>query len=287
MPLIVNCEGVDDALIRAESRQLRPQMMEAFAHEDPLTFEARVREWARENVIERVLLRQAALSDPAPIDAELLRLTVERVRAEQPGQAGSILPGDGDSDALSREVETQLRLDRLLARVTENVSRPRNKDITEYYRKHRESFFSEELVHAGHIVKNVDERTSDAAAMEEIRRVKTEFDQGADFAQLADEHSDCPGRGGDLGYFPGGQMVPEFDTVVFALKPGEVSDIFRTPFGYHFVKVYDKRAAGILPLNDVKTHIEETLYRQKKQKVIEQYVDRLRAKATIETAASR
>jgi len=77
-------------------------------------------------------------------------------------------------------------------------------------------------------------------------------------------------------------MVDEFEAVVFALNPGEISDVFRTPFGYHIAKVYEKRPAGPLPLQEVRGDIEELLFRAKKERAMEQFLDHLRARATIE-----
>lgn len=279
MPLIVNGETIDDSVVRQEANGLRPRMREAMPEEDPIVLEARVREWARENVIERVLLRQAAMGDPEPVAPDALDRAVDQLRAQTPGQSGCILPNGAED--LRAEVEAQLRLERLTTRLTGKTSPPRNKDITEYYRKHRDHFFAPELIHAAHIVKNVDEKTTEEAALEILRGVQRDLREGADFAELADKYSDCPGRGGDLGFFGRGQMVDEFENVVFALAPGEVSDIFRSPFGFHIVKLYERRAEGIRPLEEVRDNIQALLFDEKRQKMLEQYIDHLRAKAEI------
>jgi parvulin-like peptidyl-prolyl isomerase len=280
MPLIINGEVIDDAVIRNEEDELRPRLREAMPKEDPIVLESRTREWARENAIERVLLRQAALSDGEPLEEDVLDRAVAQGRPATAGDPACILPGGRDDFRM--QVEAQLRLERFTARLTAKLVPPRNKEISEYYRKHRDEFFTPPLVRAAHIVKNVDEQTSDEAALEQIREIRTELEQGADFAEVADRRSDCPGRGGDLGYFPRGQMVTEFDAVVFALEPGQVSDIFRTQFGYHIAKVYDRKPEGIRPLADVSGNIEALLFQQKKQRRIEQYIDSLRAKADIQ-----
>jgi hypothetical protein len=280
MPLIVNGEVIDDAVIRNEEDELRPRLREAMPKEDPIVLESRTREWARENAIERVLLRQAAMSDGEPLEADVLDRAVAQGRPETASESACILPGGRDDFRM--QMEAQLRLERFTARLTAKLVPPRNKEISEYYRKHRDEFFTPPLVRAAHIVKNVDEQSSDEAALEQIRAIRTELEQGADFAEVADRRSDCPGRGGDLGYFPRGQMVTEFDAVVFALEPGQVSDIFRTQFGYHIAKVYDRKAEGIRPLADVSANIEALLFQQKKQRRIEQYIDSLRAKADIQ-----
>jgi parvulin-like peptidyl-prolyl isomerase len=273
MPIVVNGEAIDDASIRNEALALRPRLAEAMPGEDPALLETRVREWSRENVIERVLLRQAAQSDLELISPEAVEAALAESTARSGGQS---------AEQIAREIETQLRVQRLIDRVTSRSSRPRHKDVTEYFRHHRNDYYGAEAVHASHIVKNVDERTSEEAALEAIRRVQEKLRRGEAFESLADQYSDCPGRGGDLGFFQRGQMVDEFEVIVFALNPGEISDIFRTPFGYHIAKVYEKRAAGPLPLQEVRGQIEELLFRQKKERAMEQFLDHLRARATIE-----
>lgn len=284
MALVVNGEYVEDSLIREEANAMRPRLQEEMEGEDPVVIEMRLREWARENVIERVLLRQAALADPEPIPQDLLDRTVEEIRSQTPGQSGCLFP---QQDQLRREVEIRLRIDRLLGRLTAKLAPPRHKEITEYYKKHRENFYFPEMVHAAHIVKNVDEVTDEATALAAIRQAQQELQQGVSFEEVADKHSDCPGRGGDLGFFPRGQMVEEFESVVFSMKPGEVSDIFRSPFGFHIAKVYEIRPEGYLPLQEVRAQIEEALYAEKRRRVVEQYLDKLRAQADVQNVPSR
>ena len=80
-------------------------------------------------------------------------------------------------------------------------------------------------------------RSKDEAS-QQIREIKTQVDGGADFAELARKHSDCPSgkSGGDLGSFGRGQMVPEFETAAFGLPVGGTSDVVETPFGYHLIR---------------------------------------------------
>lgn len=277
MPVLVNGERIEDQVIREEARSIRPKLEEAMAGEDPLAIETRVKQWARENVVERTLLQQAAWADSEPIANEEIERNLAEIRPEN---GGCIAPGS--EEQVAKEIELRLRIDRLFARVCANVSEPRNKDITEFYRKNKDQFVRPETLRAAHIVKNVDEKQDEATARAGIEAAQAELQANADFAETADKHSDCPGRGGDLGWFPMGQMVDEFDDVVFRMKPGQVSPIFRTPFGFHIAKVIDKQPEGPLPLEDVKDRISETLLQEKRQKLIEQYLDKLWSTATIE-----
>ena len=257
MPLYVNQELVEDAEIRAELRRIRPQLMEAMAGLNPAEVETRARQWARENLIERVVLRQAAARRPGASDG------------------GGARPGLGaiaGAQARAREeIEMRLRVERLFGRVTAHLAAPRNKDITEYYRKNRESFHLPERVHAAHIVKTVEQPAQEAAALALMQDVERQLRAGGNFEELANQYSDCPGQGGDLGIFPRGEMVPEFESVVWALQPGEVSSLFQTPFGFHIAKLYRKIPEGLQNLEEVREKIQELLLQQKKQRAIEQY----------------
>ena len=86
-------------------------------------------------------------------------------------------------------------------------------------------------------MKHVDETHAEADARAGIEAALAALEGGEPFAAVADRYSDCPGNGGDLGSFERGVMVEEFDKVVFAMKPGERSPIFRTPFGFHIAEV--------------------------------------------------
>ena len=267
MPLFVNQELVDEAVLRAEERAIRPRLQEAMAGESLAAVEARVREWARENVIERVVLRQAAWADAEPVT---------------PAQVDQAIAGL-DPTTPRHEIEERLRVDRLFSRVTANLAPPRNKDVTEYYRKNRENLQAPERVHAAHIIKNLDERTDESTAQADIEEIERELKSGAKFEELADKRSDCSGNAGDLGIFARGQMVPEFDAVVFGMNSGEVSPVFRTQFGFHIAKVYERWPEGVQELSEIRPQIEKLLFEQKKQRAIEQYLDRLISRAEIRT----
>ncbi|MRR07152.1 MAG: peptidylprolyl isomerase, partial [Deltaproteobacteria bacterium] len=107
---------------------------------------------------------------------------------------------------------------------------------------------------------------------------------GEDFAVLAKDNSTCPSaaQGGNLGYFGKGQMVPAFETAAFSLKSGEISEVVETQFGYHIIKVTDKKPAGTVPFAEAKNDIIEYLKTQKIQQDISKYVEKLRKEAKIE-----
>jgi PPIC-type PPIASE domain len=135
---------------------------------------------------------------------------------------------------------------------------PTRKEIDYYYKTHRSQFFAPERIRIAHIVKNVDEWTGRDRARTMIEQAQDELMRGASFDSVAQRHSDCGGNG-ELSWFSRGVMVEEFDEAVFRLEKGETSSIFETRFGFHIVRVLDRRPQGIPPLSEVYDEISALL----------------------------
>jgi len=115
----------------------------------------------------------------------------------------------------------------------------------------------------------------------EARQALTELRGGADFAEVAKRRSTGPGaqEGGDLGFFKRGDMVPEFASAAFALPTGQISEApVRTPFGWHVIKVEERRTAPVPAFEEVR----DTLRQQMMEEQVEKVVQRIRAEATVE-----
>ncbi len=152
-------------------------------------------------------------------------------------------------------------------------------DIEALYKQNLAQYQTPEQVRASHILLKIEGDTEaqvKAKAEEVLKRAKA----GDDFAALAKEFSQDEsnaGKGGDLDYFPRGAMVPEFETAAFAMKPGEISDLVKTSFGYHIIKVVDHRAAVTRPIAEVTPELEDQLKWQKAQAEAEQQSKALEA----------
>jgi len=286
MPLIVNGEEVPEAAIAQEAQSLMQRFQQLTPEQraqngfDDAAMQARADEWARENLIERALMRQQAAADKSPIPDEPVEKAVEamtkRIGGEEKFKEAGVTP-----ELLRSEAELSIRLDRLLASVTASVKDAKSKDVAAFYRKNKDHFLIGESVRAAHIVKHVNEDVTEEQAREAIDDARRRLDAGEEFEKLADEFSDCPGSGGDLGWFARGKMVEEFEAVVFEMEPGDISQPFKSVFGFHIAKLNDKRPAAHRPLDEVKPEIERQLRQESETKVVEEYVDALRAKADI------
>jgi len=160
-------------------------------------------------------------------------------------------------------------------------------DARKFYDQNPDKFTRPESVKASHILLGVDEKATaeeKKAAREKAEKLRKELAGGADFAELAKGNSTCPSskQGGDLGYFSKGQMVPAFEKAAFALKPGEISDVVETQFGYHIIKLTEKKAAEKVDFKEVKPRIEDFLKNQKIGAAVSDYLAEARKTAKIE-----
>ncbi len=181
---------------------------------------------------------------------------------------------DGD---IQKALAATLVIDRLGEQLGGSVT-VTDAEIQSYYDKNRTTQFtiSENQVRASHILV-----AEEAKAKEILGRIKN----GEDFAKLAQENSKDGSavRGGDLGYFGKGAMVKPFEDAAFALKKvNDVSEPVQSQFGWHLIKLTGQRAAGTMPLAEVKASIEAQLKSEKIDAAIESLVKELRGKATVE-----
>ena len=287
MALRVNGETVSEAMLAAETesllarfRQLTPEQRAQFGFHET-SMEQRARGWAAENVIERMLMRQEALRDSEPVPQETLEKAEQAMYLRFGGEEKFQEQGM-DAEAVRAEAEATVKLDRLLGRITSRVKPPKTSDVAARYRRDKERWKTGEQVRAAHIVKHVNEQSTEEDARKAIDDAQAKLDAGEEFAAVADALSDCPGNGGDLGWFGRGKMVEDFENVIFAMEPGQVSGVFRSVFGFHIAKMLEVRPPSVRPLSDVKAEIEQELKREAETKAVEAFVDKLREKATIE-----
>lgn len=156
-------------------------------------------------------------------------------------------------------------------KVREQVTVPES-EIDAFYKQNNAQYSTPEQVRASHILlktEGKDEAAVKAQAEGILKRAKS----GEDFAALAKQYSEDDTnntKGGDLDYFGRGTMVPEFEQVAFAMKAGEMSELVKTSFGFHIIKLVDHRPATTRPLADVRAEINEQLKWQKAQQQAEQ-----------------
>jgi len=149
-------------------------------------------------------------------------------------------------------------------------------DVDSYYNSNVQQFQTPEQVRASHILLKTEGKDEAAVRKQAEDVLKQAKAPGADFAALAKKYSEDDGskaNGGDLDYFSKGRMVPEFEQAAFTLQPGQISDLVKSQFGFHIIKVVDKKPAATRTLDEMRPQIQQTL---QAQRVEQQITDRTR-----------
>ena len=190
-------------------------------------------------------------------------------------------------DKLRVETRTQLLVSKMLDKEIGSQVAVKPADVSAFYEKNPERFQQPEAIHASHVLITVPQgadAATKAAARAKAEDVLKQARAGADFAKLARTYSNDASapRGGDLGFFPKGQMVPAFEAAVFALAPNEISDVVETPFGFHVIKMLEKRTAQSVPFGQAAPQIEQYLRQEQQQAKTRAFVQQLRAKGNVQ-----
>lgn len=243
-----------------------------------------------ENMIGRELLKQEAEKqgikpDSGEVDAQLDALRKKFASEEE--YQGALKKMNVTEGAIKDQFAQELVLRKLVDKDVASKITLDSSEAKDFYDKNPEIFKTPESVRASHILVKFEDNASPedkAKALEKIKAVRKKIADGADFAQTAKEVSECPSKeqGGDLGFFQKGQMVGAFETAAFSLKLGELSDIVETEYGYHIIKVTEKKDAGVMAFEEMKPRIEQHVKSEKMAGQLVQYVEGLKSKAKVE-----
>jgi peptidyl-prolyl cis-trans isomerase C len=190
-------------------------------------------------------------------------------------------------ERLRSDARTEIVIGKMLENEAASEPEATDADARAFYEKNPDKFKQEEAVRASHILLMVDEKAGDPARKKirgDIEKILARARGGEDFAKLAKAHSQdgSAPQGGDLNFFGRGSMVPPFEQAAFALKPGEISDVVETQFGYHIIKVTDRKPAAAVPLETVNAQVKQFLTQQKKKERVDAFIKTLKDKSRIE-----
>jgi len=285
MAITINGERIEETAVEAEMDRMRPRYRQTFPDQKESEQEKQLREWARENIVERVILRQEAAGSEDVIPRAAIEERLETLRNQHGGDEGlrrAYGLTEETRPEFEKELDLQLRVERLVDGLCADLPEATDDEGRAHYTAHREDFTIPERVRAGHIVKHVDAETPPEEAEKAIRKIQERMKAGEPFEKLASETSDCPDDDGGLGWFPRGEMVPEFEDVVFGMTPGEVSDVFSTPFGFHIAKLYEREAERVRPYAEVRDPVLKRVAQERRDARLAEFLDEKMATARIE-----
>ena len=248
---------------------------------------------ALDQLISAELLYQKGLKlEIKDLDKQMAdKLSLGKARFGNPAEYEAALKANNlNEKGLQEIIRKDIVINNLLEKEIVGKIKVSDADVKKFYDENLEKFKKPETYQASHILIGVDPQSKPEdkqKAKEKAEAVRKKIVAGEDFAALAKAESSCPSKekGGDLGTFGKGEMVPEFDKAIAALKPGQISDVVETQFGYHIIKLVDKKDAGVVGFDEVKDKINQYLKQNKSQQVMLDYIADLKSKATIEIPA--
>ncbi len=236
-----------------------------------------IKEKVLESMISDQLILQQAEKDNITLSEEEFEQAISDLEQYHGGKDAldKYLEQQGlDRSSFEKLVKEQLVINQFKEKLTSDI-KVTDEEVKKFYEDNKAMFeLPAQEIRASHILVDTEN---------EAKKILAEIKAGGDFAELAKDYSKDPGSkelGGDLGYFSKGKMDPEFEKAAFALKPGEISDVVKTTFGYHIIKVTGERTS--LSFDDAKDYIKSNLENTKKEEEFNKYLDEWKKQSKIE-----
>ena len=298
----VTVNGVDiaESDVEAKIKPQLEQMIQRIGKQMPPAFieqyKTQLKQQALETMIVEQLLDEKAAADKIVVtEEEAIERIKEMASQQQPPLSledfKSLIQAYGQSfDEVKQRIQRGLSYQKLIETQFAGKINFTEDDAKKYYSENKSQFETPEQVRASHILiksdtadPNADPNQVKAKAKAKAEGLLKQIRDGADFATLAKANSDGPSapKGGDLGFFGKGQMVPAFEKAAFELKIGQVSDVVQTQFGYHIIKAVDHKDAAVLPFEQAKDDILKTLTQKRQGEIANEFVESLKARANI------
>jgi peptidyl-prolyl cis-trans isomerase C len=225
---------------------------------------------------------------PTPLEVDA---AIESQKGRLGGEAelGKALAAQGLTlDDLRLELKKEMGIQKLIERDFIPAITVSAEEKRKFYDENSTSMQRPEQFRASHILIGIEESATSEVkdeARKKATAIRSMIDAGQDFSELARKNSDDPGSkesGGELPWMSKGQTVPPFEAAALALAPGETSGVVETQFGYHIIKLHEKRSAGVMTYEEVEGRIDEFLKRRTLQQKLETEIQTLKAQGKVE-----
>ncbi|OPL16253.1 MAG: hypothetical protein AVO39_06310 [delta proteobacterium MLS_D] len=261
-----------------KGEQLAESQMENMKHE------------VLERLINYELLCQESVKEKIPVSSEAVNRELQGLKERFPDEDTyrNTMANMGITQAeLESQIKRNLAVKNLLDKKVLSTISVSGEECETFYEENPDHFKEPEQVKASHVFVAVPKDASEDDKKEargKIDAAGKRLEKGDDFETVAREVSQCPSseQGGDLGFFARGNMDKTFEDAAFSMKPDETSPVIETSFGYHIIRVTDRKDARVVPFDEAKDTIGKHLKEQKSNKIVEEYVNDLKKSAKIE-----
>lgn len=282
--LLINGEQIDQNLLEKERHVLREGYRGIHVDEDPEKLEERIERDARENVVERFLILQAARK----AGMEPSRTQIE-ARFQEDRKRYGVKKEDVDPDLATKvkaDTKDQLTTELYLKSIWRELPVPSEAECRAYYQENEADFLVPERVHALQIFLAPGPGHSASAVYNKLQEVREALREGADFAHMIRALTNGQGQEdeGDLGLFARGDLPfgPAFDDAAFSAGVKEISEVLSSEFGFHIIKVLEKHPAKGLTFEEAREGIANALLEMRKEERMAEAIEALKENVKVE-----
>jgi peptidyl-prolyl cis-trans isomerase C len=287
MAIKVNEHLIPDWAIERQAQTMFEQVAKSMPGKPREVIQLAALDLARDRMIDQTLMAQESQKRDYVIDAEEINLGMKNWISQNGGKKAFSKgkhPVIKTEDDLRKEITSQIQFNRLLEEEStgETVS---ESEAKKYYDARPDLFETEVLLTASHILKMAKTEEEFNRAEEQIIEIRKKIENGEAFVDLIKKESDDSQNDGHLGTFGKGRMVPPFEKAAFALKVGEISEPVKSQFGWHLIELHDRKEPEVTSFEEVKEKIIEYLGERRKDRVFDQFLDKLKKQAEITEVA--
>ena len=257
--------------------------LQQISQEKPGITEKAAKKEMADNIIRHALLKQNARRSVKDVPEHYIESELNSLKQNYPNEAEfhkMCQANHTSEEIIKTEIRDSFKMNIFVGTLTKHIPPPPAHIVKKYYERERKVSVTPKEIHAAHIVKKITPETAEKVYNEMLEIRKTLLD-GALFSEVADIHSSCDDNGGDLGFFPRGKMVEEFDVIAFSMNKGEISPIFQTPFGYHIVTIYDIKEPKRLSFEECKNEIKAEIISKLNEECVNKWIEKEISKADI------
>jgi parvulin-like peptidyl-prolyl isomerase len=283
VPLIINDQKIDDSILESEFNEIKTYF-ERLGNVSCCERDPEFRGYARDNIIARALLAQESRKRMSVTPDEEVDAAVAKLIAQYGGEV-QFYAATGASpthmNLVRHDVEADLRVKRMMDTLCADLA-VTDEELHEFYEKNIANYMTMEEVRASHILKAPKRGEERAGAYEDLRKARALLLKGADFDEIAKKHSDKADEHIDLNFFKRGELTEEFELVAFSMNIGEISPVFASTFGFHLIKVTDRKPSVAKPFDTVRDEVRQQYIEGTRQERARKLVEELKATAKIE-----
>ena len=283
MAFIINGAHIGDDVIEDEFESLK-EHYQRLGEVVCCDRDVELRTYAKENVVNRILLEQESVKRFGEIDEATVEARFEALKEEHGGDQNfydNTGFNRGDRNVILAKLKSSLTVDRLLAAEVAVPDQASEEELERHYQDNLERFLGDEEVRVSQIFIEPSSHEAAREAYIALRTVRRELLAGKDFDQAAREHGSDEDREIDLGWMKQGQTMPEVEAITFSMEVGEISPIVATHYGFHLFKLTARKEAKPIPRDEI-PGFEEKYLSERRALGIADLIDRIKSESAVE-----